>query len=614
MNKLKIIILVFGFFFLFSSDSFADEWSQFSHDAQRTGYNPENLNDTWTYRWIWNGGGRDDPNHLFYSFQVQPVAGDGKIYIGTMNFGPANKQNRLIAISESNGQEVWSFAADSPILHTAAYDNGSVYFASQNGTFYKIASANGQLQQSWQLDGQVEGAPLLAGESVYIGTNNGTFYCLNKNDLSIRWSRSLGAAIKAPAAYSQKRNLIIVEAENINVYALNANDGRIVWQKYLGGYHRIGFARSYPVVADINDVVLIRVDIEQTTYACSLMFNYCAESTVEQIRNQLTSHPELETLFVLNLADGSKKYIAPVVYTAEEQNWNSGCFSRDMAPQAVVKKISSSEEVAYLFWRSWQVNPVPECDARGDSTFGEMNLSNGNIRFVQADPGIIRLASDEVGPLSMAGDFLFFNNWSALQVEKILDRSLSRGSTFTNPITAKGIYALANSIATDDPCSGRTDHYCPNSWFCAPPDCQPGCDSEFCWHKAGGGGIGFFMYAHERYTEFTWPTFLIPQQLGFERNTQAVISNGMVYYKYRDGTILAVKAGATSSPSPTPSPTYLKGDVDHNGIVNLEDIKKIFLNYGKSPSLVSNYFDPVGDIKINLLDFGWVVRDWEFGQ
>ncbi|MCM8788109.1 MAG: PQQ-binding-like beta-propeller repeat protein [Candidatus Omnitrophica bacterium] len=617
---IKGICFLFWLLLVFFPDwVLADEWSQFSHDAQRTGYNPQNLNENWTYKWIWNGGGRDDPNHLFYSFQVQPVAGDGKIYIGTMNFGPINKQNKMVAINEITGQEVWVFSADSPILHTAAYSNGSVYFASKNGTFYKVNSGNGQLQQSRQLNGEVEGAPLLAGDYVYTGTNNGNFYALNKNDLSVRWTRFLGAAIKAPSAYSQKRNLIIVETEDINVYALNANDGSIIWQKNLGGYHRVGFARSYPVVSDINDVVLIRVDIEQTTYACSLMFNYCAGSTVEQIRNQLITHPELETMFVLNLLDGSKKYIAPVIYTAEEQNWNTGCFSRDMAPQAVVKRISDNEEVAYLFWRSWQVNPVPpdECDARGDSTYGEMNISNGNIRFVQVDEGIIRLASDEVGPLSMAGDFLFFNNWSALQVEKIVDRSSGKGNTFGNPITTKGIYSLVNTISNSDYCYQRADHYCPNSYFCAPPDCQPGCDSEYCWHKLGGG-VGFFMYSHDRYTEFTWPTFLIPKELGFERNTQAVINTSidgkiMVYYKYRDGTILAVQAGTSSPSSPSPLPSsvfYLKGDVDHSGKVNVEDIKKILLNYGKNPLVVINYWDPQSDNKVNLLDFGWVVKDW----
>jgi uncharacterized protein (DUF362 family) len=69
----------------------------------------------------------------------------------------------------------------------------------------------------------------------------------------------------------------------------------------------------------------------------------------------------------------------------------------------------------------------------------------------------------------------------------------------------------------------------------------------------------------------------------------------------------------TATPTPTPTPTYVKGDVNHSDgadAVNLQDILMVLGNWMKTPSSVANYFDPLGDSKINSLDFGWVLRDW----
>lgn len=639
--------------YFFPSQTQADEWNQFSHDAQRTAFNPDDLNDTWTVKWIWNNADQTNyQNHLFYSYQVQPVTGNGKVYIGTMNYGPATKQNRLIALSENTGQEVWSFQADNPILHTAAYDGATqyVFFGSRSGTFYSVNTNTGQKAASKKLAGEIYAAPLIVDNVVYIGTANsesstnlGTFYALKTTDLSVIWSKDFTAQIKAPAAYSTKRNLVIVEAENSTVYALNADNGSVFWERNMrsipdssfpGGVdadsNRTGFARTYPVVSDANDVVIIRVDVTLGTYSCGLLLNNCAYDTIDGIFTQLKTKPKLETLFVLRLANGLKKFTAPVVYGAEEHNWGEGCFSRDMAPQVTLKKISATEEVAYLIWRNGQIiGNMALCDARGDSTFGEMDLTTnggvGNIRFVYTDShenqlGVVRLASDEPGPLSMAGNFLFFNNWQALEVEKITDRSVAKGSSYTNPIAAVGIYALANSIMSNDSSNNscfNNNYYCSGSYFCAPPDCNS-CDSEFCWK-----GPGFYMYTHPRYNEFTYPNGeyvnwqkAIGEILGdpFERNTHGVISNGIVYYKYRDGTILALQAGssvsaptATAAPA-TPTLQFKPGDVNHDENVNAVDFITASLNWRHIPETF--FFEPQPDNLINSFDLTWIIKNW----
>jgi len=67
----------------------------------------------------------------------------------------------------------------------------------------------------------------------------------------------------------------------------------------------------------------------------------------------------------------------------------------------------------------------------------------------------------------------------------------------------------------------------------------------------------------------------------------------------------------SSAPSVTPSGgAYAKGDVNHDGMVNVTDIKLAINNFSTSAGSLPNYFDPIGDIKINIFDAGWVIQDW----
>lgn len=63
-------------------------------------------------------------------------------------------------------------------------------------------------------------------------------------------------------------------------------------------------------------------------------------------------------------------------------------------------------------------------------------------------------------------------------------------------------------------------------------------------------------------------------------------------------------------PSPSGSPAFAKGDVNHDTFINSLDATIILTNFSKQPSQVINYFDPVDDLLINTYDFAWVVRDW----
>lgn len=63
--------------------------------------------------------------------------------------------------------------------------------------------------------------------------------------------------------------------------------------------------------------------------------------------------------------------------------------------------------------------------------------------------------------------------------------------------------------------------------------------------------------------------------------------------------------------TPTPSPSCKgPGDVNCDSAVDAQDVLMVLRNYGKNPSGVSNYHDPLADGKINGLDLGLVIKDW----
>lgn len=106
---------------------------------------------------------------------------------------------------------------------------------------------------------------------------------------------------------------------------------------------------------------------------------------------------------------------------------------------------------------------------------------------------------------------------------------------------------------------------------------------------------------------------------GVDQGAKGKVSNKLLDFlktnELAKGWFTGVPGSPFPSPTYTPSVTpsaspFAKGDVNHDGQVNQADMTMILNNFGSSSSLLPNYFDPVGDGKINILDTGFVIRDW----
>jgi outer membrane protein assembly factor BamB len=506
------------------------DWAQLSGNPQRTGYTPANIPTPWHVKWIWNGpaGGGDSgpaPDHLALPQDVQPITGNGRLYIG-------HSDGVVRAISETTGHLVWSSQnLGAPILNTGAFDpdSNSVYFGAKNGKFYQLDAATGAQKRVTDLRGDITMAPLLAGDTVYVGSSvpaasgvqpiysGGTLYALNKADLVQRWSYDAGAGLVATPSYSANHGgLIILLAEDKSVHALQAGSGTRLWRAVVNAdidpKRGTVFADTYPVISDANDIVVVR---SYLNWSKMWLPSTGAPAAIADIRAFLAQNPTLQSFFVLGLGDGSSKYVAPVMLGSIG---NGGDFMNP-PPQVTLRTLPDNSQVAYLLWRNQQACINPTCDGREDTTVGEMDLTTGNIRFVQdyKNQGDMRLPTDEQSPLSIAGDTLFYAHWMLLGGLQITDRSGSLGGTYKTPIKTHEIAPVVNTLSAGA-CPGRSNHACPTSGMSLP------CDSFLV-------NPGFYIYASNTcaYSQF-WSNPV--------RN--AVIHNRTIFYKSMDGAIIAV--------------------------------------------------------------------------
>jgi outer membrane protein assembly factor BamB len=507
-------------------------WYQLAANPQRTGYTPIRVEGPFRFRWIWNGpagGGNAGPavDHLDLPKAVQPVIGEGFVFVG-------HSDGIVRAIRVDNGTLAWSRSVGGKVLGTVAYHPGlrRIFVGSTNGRIYSLRASDGTIMNSYDIGGPIEMSPLLVDDVIYVGSiidkgrNNGEgtsgrLVSLNATDLSLRWSFNPGAGILASPAYTARNGgMIIIATEDKTVRAIRVSDGSQVWRRSVNAGRDpqrqwTAFPDTYPAVAETQGVVIIRsYFLWQRTWAP----DRDQTDTLEEIRALLTQQPEYQSFFVLDLATGQPRYVAPVL--------GGGIGNNDdyysTPPQAVIRQLDDGSEVAYVTWRSSQACLSPtNCDSREEGAVGEMDLSTGNIRFIDVDKNgwQWRMPVDELGSMTMAGDALFYSHWMAMAGVKITDRSPSRGDSASNPILTTKLVGVTNTLmpGTCDQLNSA-QHYCGTR------------------HEDPGRGYlldpGFYIYF---YTTQVYDLFFTPPVFG-----PAIDENGVLYWKSVDGAIIAL--------------------------------------------------------------------------
>ena len=518
-----------------------EEWSQHAHDAQRTGYTPQTVPYPWRWRWSWNGpnasggvakvttGGSLPRN-------VQPVTGGGRVYLAAGVDG-------VFALSEATGQQLWRRSGIGAIRSTVAYDRdtNAVFAVSANGRLYKLRAQDGAILADFNA-GQTSDLPLppaVLADRVLFSMGNAV-YAVHKQTMQQLWRYNAGATVATPPSYSPSRDVVVVATEpDLYVHAINNADGTQKWRVRPVHASRTfndptEFRYGWPVIADGAGYVLVKARLDWGT----LWQDW--PQTNSGMRQFLTQNPGQQALFVLDLDDGSKPFIANVGHGG----YGDGGYM-PMGPQPVVKRLANGREVVYTIIRARHAY-----DSRWDSHFGEMmldsetvsGLQGGDVRFIAYDypPGSADpyLLTDEQPNVSMAGDYLFGAHWEAGFAMRILDRSAARGS-FSNKITTQRLATIATSQDNAGACSFSPSHYCPG-----------GLENTRFYDA------GFYIYyrqgaVYDRY----WREY-----------ASWTVSNENVYFVSTDGAVVALTSGnpqasaaasealAPAAPPPLPDP------------------------------------------------------------
>jgi hypothetical protein len=498
----------------------ADEWTQHGHDAQHTSYTATSIPTPWHWKWSWNGpaaNGAVSAGKITLPRNVQPVTGGGRVYI-------AAGANGVYALNNSNGSAAWNNNTLGTINSTPAYDDqtGSLFVVSTNGHLYRLNAATGQSNGDYngQATSTLPLPPAVYGTKVYFSMGNHVF-AINKSSLSLAWSYDAGSPVQTPPAVSPASGLVVAGSEDLYFHAIHDSNGTRSWRVKPTSLSpgdpgdnnpNAEVKYGWPVIADVHGLVLVRLRLNwQTLWTWNPW-----PTTNAQMRTNLVSRPDQQSLFAMRLSDGGTAFVSNV------GNGGFGDGGRlNIGPQPVVKRFADGSEAAYVVMRGSNCINTP-CDGRYDSHLGEMMLDSstvsgfqqGQVRFMQNT----FFPTDEQLNLSMAGDDIFGGHWMFGIAHHILDRSPSRGASSGTPITTSNLPHIITSTQT---CSFSSSHYCSTNMI------QDGDPRSI--------PAGFYIYYNQGqvYNQY-WRGY-----------SAWVVSGSNLYFLSNDGALVVLESGPT---------------------------------------------------------------------
>ena len=524
-------------------------WHQEAHDAQHTGFIDLDVAMPWRMAWQWNGSCSDGSDcrpgnpDQGWSFEVPPkshlVAGDGRLYLPAGSHG-------VWAIKESDGRTAWhNDAIESSCTAAFDLDTSALFVAASDGKLYKLNSSSGAVIDTFQADSGLNVAPTIATGKVYVVSDNGTLYAVNKNTMGQVWSYSAGSFGQTPVAYSSRFDTLVFGTADLYLHAVNNVDGSRRWRVKPTVHDPpvYYYTNGWPVIADQHGIVLMRMRVQRSDAFTVPEGWETYPDTNSAIRSFLVNLPDKQSLFALNLGDGSTAFVPAV--------GPGGMETRDldhsMGPQPVVKQYPNGDEVVYTIWRN-RLNCIgfyaDYPNRNYDGGMCEMVLDDatvpgykaGDCRFVEfATQHEYPITVDEMGFVSMAGPTIMYSHWLVMVSYRITDRSDRLGNTRENAIRAERQDTILNRVEDNWRCSRDTSaHFC------------PGFTDSYCDSRTYPGGVFWVFW------NCTDPPYRCSG--GYSDGMKpryTIANNGKIYYELNGGTIFAIEGDGSSEPVAT---------------------------------------------------------------
>ncbi|MDW8054799.1 MAG: PQQ-binding-like beta-propeller repeat protein [Anaerolineae bacterium] len=267
---------------------------------------------------------RDADGVELWRFVPSPTAkefADGVATDGKLIFAP-NGDHTLYAIDPSqveNGapRVVWTFKTGNRLWSVPEVAEGKVFLPSLDHSLYALDAASGQLLWKFTAGASIASTPTFYEGVLYVGSFDQTFYAINASDGSVRWKAAVDAWIWCQALVDGER--VIVGDVKGKLYAFDRATGQRLWTAQTGGPIRaqpVAVGDSLYVVS--FDSYLYRLPRNPTPREDG---SVPLERVLENgLGRRLLSTPVVyEDLLLVPLFDGDIKLVAVNLTNAQKQ-------------------------------------------------------------------------------------------------------------------------------------------------------------------------------------------------------------------------------------------------------------------------------------------------------
>jgi outer membrane protein assembly factor BamB len=123
---------------------------------------------------------------------------------------------------------LWTYEAGSPIVSTAAIQDGVAYLGTMKGDLLAISLATGKPKWRYKAQGAIEAAPGIQGGKLFVGTNLGVFNAVSAASGEKLWTFEAASQIVGAANFSGG-NVLFGSYDHF-LYCLSEETGKVVWK------------------------------------------------------------------------------------------------------------------------------------------------------------------------------------------------------------------------------------------------------------------------------------------------------------------------------------------------------------------------------------------------
>ena len=139
-----------------------------------------------------------------------PAIVDGRVYIGS-------DDKKVYCLDASTGAHIWNYTTGLWTSYSPAVVDGRVYIGSDDMNVYCLNASTGALIWKYITGGYVRSSPAVAVGRVYIGSNDKQVYCLNASTGEHIWSYTTGSYVQSSPAVADC--MVFVGSYDCVVYA-----------------------------------------------------------------------------------------------------------------------------------------------------------------------------------------------------------------------------------------------------------------------------------------------------------------------------------------------------------------------------------------------------------